>query len=127
MDNNYTIYDNNPSAGTNYYQLIQYDIDGKATYYGIRTVILNLSKVANIKIYPNPLSDHLGILLNDYAGKSIKVNLFDINGGIIMRQEMATSTGRSYYQLKLNTKLSAGHYIRVHGDGLEQSFKVAIR
>ena len=122
---NYTVFDNNPSFGANYYQLIGYDMDGKGVNYGIRNVSSNYSSVVSVKIYPNPLNNHSGVLLTDFSGKKIKVNLIDITGRNIMRKEITTFNGQGYFPLKLNSKLVPGQYILiVQGDGVQQSLKV---
>ncbi|MBA4140548.1 MAG: hypothetical protein H0X70_08605, partial [Segetibacter sp.] len=38
----YTTYDNNPSKGTNYYRLLQYNLDGRRTDHGVKTVSFNV-------------------------------------------------------------------------------------
>ena len=80
-----------------------------------------------MEIYPNPSRSFAGIFLKNYSGKNIKVNLFDPTGKVILKKEIATAEGSSYYPLKVNPQLAAGHYIlNVRGDGLRQSLKIVI-
>ncbi|MEO5996663.1 MAG: glycosyl hydrolase [Chitinophagaceae bacterium] len=129
IDNSYTVFDNNPSAGTNYYQLIQYDIDGKAVNYGIRTINTNSLSMFSVKIYPNPVNENTGILLTNIRDKKITVNLVDLLGKVIMQKEITTSNGQGYYKLDMGAKPAAGNYIlHVQGNGgLRESLKVFVR
>jgi hypothetical protein len=125
VKNDYTVFDNNPTTGINYYQLIQYDMDGKSINYGVRKVNANNFSMCSVKLYPNPINDHIGIHLTNFNGKKIKVNLIDMNGRIIWQTEIKTPAGQSYYKLPLNFKPVAGQYIlRVEGEGLRESLKV---
>ncbi|MEJ7737175.1 MAG: glycosyl hydrolase [Chitinophagaceae bacterium] len=127
--NSYGTVDNNPSPGINYYQLIQYDIDGKATVYGIRSVNFNSSTPTYVRIFPNPMNGETVIFLNNYGGKKITVNLIDISGKVVMQRAIETVNGQSSYKLNVDPKLSAGTYIiHVEGEGgLMENVKVIIK
>ena len=125
---NYNVLDNNPLSGTNYYQLIQVDIDGKAVNQGVRVVNFNSNALATITIYPNPVNDGSGILLNDYKGKKISVKLLDISGKVVLKKEINTSGTQRFYNLFSNVKPKAGKYIiHLEGEGgLKENLKVVI-
>ena len=53
---NYNYVDNNPSAGINYYRLLQTDIDGKSSYSETRTVKFSTDSKA-FSILVNPVKD----------------------------------------------------------------------
>ncbi|MEO6933282.1 MAG: T9SS type A sorting domain-containing protein, partial [Chitinophagaceae bacterium] len=127
--NTYTIYDNTPSAGTSYYQLIQYDIDGRAVNYGIRTVNSSNLSQASVKIYPNPVDQNTGIFLNNMKDQKVTVNLFDGLGSILMQKEIKISNGQGYLKLDAGRVLKAGNYILyVQGDaGFRENMKVIVQ
>lgn len=127
--NSYKVWDNNPSTGTNYYQLSQYDIDGKANHYGIRTVQFNSNSVASVSIYPNPVNAGTIVSLSHYTGEKIRLNLVNIYGKIVMQREIRTLNGQGSYPLALDRKLPAGNYIlHVEGDeGLKENLKVIFK
>ncbi|MEO6820373.1 MAG: glycosyl hydrolase [Ginsengibacter sp.] len=126
--NNYTVFDNNPFAGTNYYQLIQYDLDGKATFYGVRAVNFKDVAAVSVKVYPNPMDENTGIFLTNYNGKKIKLNLVDFSGRVIWQSEINTTIGNQYYKLVPGTKPAAGYYIlNVQGEELSKSLTITIK
>jgi hypothetical protein len=124
----YVAYDNNPSKGKNYYRLLQYNIDGRATDQGVKTVSFNVGGIATAKAYPNPSNGNTGILLNNYEGKQISVTVVDMNGKILRSQVIPTPNGQGYYKLNTNSALLKGHYIlNIAGDGLKQELKMIVQ
>ncbi|MBC7886297.1 MAG: T9SS type A sorting domain-containing protein [Ferruginibacter sp.] len=124
---NYAVYDNSPSRGINYYRLIQYNVDGKSTVYGVKTVSFNLNVAPSVKVYPNPSKAGLGILLNNYEGKNITVNITDMQGKSVHPQVVSTTGGNGYYKIDVNRKLSPGLYIlHINGQAISESLKLII-
>ena len=60
-EHNYSFADERPLPGINFYRLKQLDIDGR--YEFSRVVSLQFEDVVQIKTFPNPVSDHVTILL----------------------------------------------------------------
>ncbi|MEJ7828798.1 MAG: glycosyl hydrolase [Segetibacter sp.] len=123
----YIIYDNNPLKGTNYYRLLQYNLDGGPTVHGVEMVSFNVAGLPTVKVYPNPSTRNLGIVLSNYEGKKVSVSIADISGKIISTESIQTNNGPRFY--KLNTsRTMKGHYIlHVTGEGLQQSIKVIMQ
>lgn len=76
--NVYTVTDDYPVPGINYYRLKSIDKDGRYTYSKIARVDFN--KNNTISISPNPASDEMVIRS---GGKISGIILFDINGRIV--------------------------------------------
>lgn len=55
--NHYSVLDEHPYAGINYYRLKQADRDGKSTFSMTKTVVFNADK--KLAIFPNPSSDRV--------------------------------------------------------------------
>jgi hypothetical protein len=56
----YSIYDNSPISGYNYYRLAQFDMDGGVDYYETNAVKISLTYV-KISVYPNPATDIVNV------------------------------------------------------------------
>jgi|GEM_PF-4090797 len=126
--NNYFVYDNSPSGGINYYRLMQYNTDGKATGFGVVTVRFNGDGIPSVKAYPNPSPAGPGIMLQNYKGRNITVTITDMAGRTLQPQLIQTPAGDGFYKINLRNKLAAGQYIlRVSGLGLNENLKVLVQ
>ena len=44
--------------------------------------------LGNIEIYPNPVSDQLNLLLFGINSQNVEINIFDIQGKIVLEEEL---------------------------------------
>ena len=78
----YNFIDQSPIAGTNYYQLLQFDNDGKKTDLGIRAVNVSLNNSHELSMYPNPTT---GIVNLSFEGAIYqKLELVDLAGKTLL-------------------------------------------
>ena len=74
----YSIIDNNPDEGINYYRLKQTDFDGTYTYSKIQAVNFTQSENSYVNIYPNPV---IGQVLNiETNSENSSINLYNCIG-----------------------------------------------
>lgn len=112
----YEFLDKKPFIGTNYYRLIQYDLNGDSTDYGVKTVKFTLNDSENLTIYPNPSkskftisfneiisTEKTNILINDITGKTVYNGFHTVQNGII---DIDTHLPNGYYVLKVVNNLS---------------------
>jgi hypothetical protein len=72
----YSINDNNPFAGWNYYRLKETDKDGK--FYLSPVVSVRFDEPAGIEMYPNPAGNFASI--SSHRDPILEVNVYDITG-----------------------------------------------
>ena len=112
QEKRYNFTDLSPLAGTNYYQLVQYDKDGKKKVLGIRLVKVS-HKVGSLIIYPNPSN---GVVNLSFEANSFqKLELIDLAGKILLTRAI----GRQERTMSLNiSNLAAGIYnVKLTGNG----------
>lgn len=85
----YYFVDVRPLAGPNYYRLKQIDIDGTFAYSPVRSVWLGQDN--GIKLFPNPLKDHL--LISGLSGKE-RILIYDLTGRLVYRAVAGNSEVR---------------------------------
>ena len=85
--NAYSFEDDNPFKDINYYRVKQVDFDGQYDYSDV--VVINNGNETNelvVKLYPNPANDYVLVQWNKNS-RSSHVQLIDINGKILLKQE----------------------------------------
>ena len=83
--------DNSPlMPATNFYRLLMQDADGNYKYSKILTVKYTGELSLDIQLSPNPTSGMLNIQLPDGLKGTISLQVFDLNGRVIKRQNFAS-------------------------------------
>ncbi len=125
QQNKYFLYDQHPSNGVNYYRLIQYDNDGKSQELGVKVVTFKIEVNWSASVFPNPVTNEVNLVINNYNGKQIQVLMADMNGQVVHQEKINMVTGKNSYRLNLNKEMAAGQYIiTIYGDGLKEAVKV---
>lgn len=78
---NYAFTDNSPNDGKNYYRIRQVDIDGKASYTDIRSLVFE-SLLTKISISPNPAKDKILLTIKGKL-ENTKVLLLNTAGQVL--------------------------------------------
>lgn len=94
----------NGTAGNIFYRL-QINDKGKFTWSPVKQVSVE-SPEKNLRIYPNPATDHIDIATGT-ANSDWQVDLLSASGGIVQRGSFLQS---NLLHLSFNTRLSAGTY-----------------
>ena len=83
-NSSYQFADRNPINGISYYRLKMNDIDGK---YDYSKIIIVKTKVAMIKINPNPVSSRMDILLSEkFINQPVVFQLLNNNGAVVLKK-----------------------------------------
>lgn len=75
---NYSVLDESPLKGYNYYRLRMLDMDNKATQTGVKK--LYFSQVYSIAVSPNPATDFIKVDVSGNSGKAYTVSVTDASG-----------------------------------------------
>ncbi|MBA2250295.1 MAG: Ig-like domain-containing protein [Chitinophagaceae bacterium] len=119
--NAYTVTDNFPLSGINYYRLKQVDVDNKFAYSEIRNV--SFGTKASVIIFPNPAKDFLHIVLTKSNNTPVIIQLQDVSGKIISQ----FTTNENLIKIDIR-KFSAGTYfVKVIGDNIFNTQKFLIQ
>ena len=100
--NNYSLIDNSPLHGINYYRLRQVNSDGNYVYSNV--VYVDFSLLTGLKLYPNPAKDYVTVYGLSPNSKNTLL-LINSTGGILSINEVYASS----YNLNIK-QLSAGTY-----------------
>ena len=105
--NRYSLTDNiaNNIGTTVFYRLKKNDKNGTSTYSDVLKI--DLSKVEEIEIYPNPVNNMINIKTDNYSSKNVEITLNDALGRCMLRKTVLSDNG----QLHLSTQnIPRGNY-----------------
>ncbi len=118
----YSHTDNTPLKGKNYYRLVQYDLDGKSVYYGIK--LLNFELTSEIKILPNPIADRFSISIQSKQTSIVQITVFDIHGRQVTEFKKDIRTGNNLIPV-VSKEWAAGFYtIKIDQDGMLTNHRI---
>jgi hypothetical protein len=124
---NYTVYDDHPFGGMNYYRIKQFDTDGKYSISDTRSLKMILEKYS-VTVYPNPARSDINFILKNYSGTRITAILSTIGGKMIHEETIQVNQSGNTYKLNLARKPASGLYIlQLKGEGLSENIKVFVQ
>jgi choice-of-anchor B domain-containing protein len=107
--NNYVLFDENPTVGTNYYRLKTIDTDG--SFKLSKTISVEFSHAKNaVYLFPNPTKNRVYLSENTLKDGQI-VEILDISGKIVLRSTVRE--GRGGFDIQ---HLTNGDYFLKIGD-----------
>lgn len=107
----YSYNDEKPLAGTNYYRLRQIDKDGKESYSSIVALkSISITKAEITRVYPNPVSEQLNIVLNTPISEKVNIRITDLVGKTIAEKMLQTNQGDNNIQFN-TSNLNRGTYL----------------
>ena len=81
-NNEYSVIDDSPLEGVNYYRLKMVDRDGRFSYSPVRSVVI--SNYEEVSVYPNPAADHITL-----KGSNIKqVEIVNAYGATVLSKKV---------------------------------------
>jgi len=107
------------------YNLTVFGLDNGDDYVLNDTLILSIVNTEieeSVTIFPNPFNDHLNVIINSKADRTIRVTLYNVAGMKVYSTDEPLTEGEN--QILINTfKLSPAPYIlNIHGGTFSKSY-----
>lgn len=114
--NDYSVNDNTPLKGANYYRLKQIDNIGKFAYSSIQSVYFSDKGTVGFSFYPNPAKNNLNVALETIKNKNASLTLVDNVGKIVKLLNISNHNSNSNISLNI-ANVNKGVYFLVLKDG----------
>ncbi|QEK51534.1 T9SS type A sorting domain-containing protein [Pedobacter aquae] len=125
----YTVVDNFPFNGSNYYKLLQYDLNGKVNEKGIKAVNFDLGNQKDAStIYPNPIAASGTATIKFRTDlKPKKLSLISSQGQVVYAETLKQESGAST-SLQLKDQLTPGvYFLNMEGDFSKEVLKLIVQ
>ena len=108
--NNYTIIDEQPNEGINYYRLKQIDKGGKYSYSNIVAANLKASNINGFSLVQNPVADVVKMNVNAVQSEAAKIIVTDVYGRTVQMGNINLVKGFQTNSIWVN-QLARGNYM----------------
>ena len=125
----YSFVDEKATPSVTYYRLKQLDNDGKFAYSKVVTV--NGAKVTKLeftRIYPNPVSDKLNVVVVAPKADKVSFVVTDMAGKVVLQQAASVAEGNNNISLNIQ-QLNTGNYLvkAICAEGCETAVKKFVK
>jgi len=116
----YSLWDERPEPGLNYYRLRQVDFDGRETYSDLVVVRVGKADTGELQAAPNPASGQLFVQWPETGSEDAALYIADANGRLV--QSIAIPVGATGTSLDIGD-LAPGAYVLRQQDGREVRYR----
>jgi uncharacterized repeat protein (TIGR01451 family) len=118
----YTFVDYAPQAGVNHYRLREVDLDSKAQYSSVISILPAGRDAQIIKAFPNPFNVYTNISITSSQEQTVRLILSDIAGKTIITRNEVCTKGQNTILLDQAAQLNEGTYLLqvITNEGIQQ-------
>ena len=117
----YSLLDQYPNTGINYYRLKTVDLDSKYSYSAVKYGTISNSKNESISIYPNPIIDDVPVVIKSSSTEFYTVFITDVLGNRISPVYCFSNFTES---VPMKDYSSGIYFLNYSKNGLTQVFKI---
>ena len=122
--NTYTVHDDQPTAGTNYYKLSQTDRDGETKELGIRAVNYK-GGTGGYTLVPNPVSGNFVVLASGAEEPAIgSLQIFNSTGRLVYELNNGSYLATNRLELPLGNLPNGVYWLKINENGRAETLKL---
>jgi hypothetical protein len=107
---NYSVIDESPVKGTNFYRLEQVDLDGKTSFSKVVSVRFADKETAGLSFFPNPTKDKVVVLVDNIENNKANIEIVNLQGKVIKTISLTEQQSNSNIMIEVSN-LSKGMYL----------------
>lgn len=118
---NYTLFDNAPMNGVNFYRLKMVDNDGSYEYSKIRQAIFNTNYTAEVA--PNPAKDVINLFVTKTGNLPAKIELVNVEGKVMYK----TTSNQTHIPINTQGMAKGLYFVKVIETGKVSTIRVMLQ
>ncbi len=122
-DKSYSVVDDRPVQGINYYRLVQVDADNNKHIHETRKV-LNEKVLLKVKVLPNPVSSEVTAYITLSRPQQVSVTITDMSGKVLQMKAGYYKEGSSGISLPTESLASGIYLLRTNGEDFSDIQKI---
>ena len=126
VNKNYTVIDNSPIKGMNYYRLVQVDNDGKQTYSSVVSVKFAGNDGLGITFYPNPVKSKLTVQLDNISNNATSLTLVNVEGKVVRSKMLNQQNSNTTISFDVANIIRGVYYLVIKDGQISKASKVII-
>lgn len=109
-------------SGTNYYRMMQKDINGLGVASDVLQVRTNYkNELEIVSLYPNPIMDQLMLNLYTPINTKVRINILDLAGKLISQEQVSLNAGATLHKQNMSSLASGTYVLHVLGSNGQTS------
>jgi predicted esterase len=121
----YSIVDELPKPGANFYRLALVNADGNKEYFEVKKLNIPIHWSGKINI-PNPAKGTLDIYINLDKKERIQIQVFDLNGRLMKEVKKEFNPGLTENKIDVSSLSHGTYLIRVTGETISVNKKIIV-
>ncbi len=114
VQNNYVFSDDSPVEGSAFYQIVQFDQDGRSSSTEVIEIEFSLDvELAWTQFGPNPVVDHARMGFTAPVASTYQIQVFDLKGQIVHQSQLQANAGNNLHDLDLSQAASGMYILRL--------------
>ena len=123
--NSYDYVDNNPVEGSNFYKIVQVDIDGNRGESEVLTVTYQIpSGLFWTAVGPNPVESVINLQFSSEKTQQLTLQVIDIQGRMVRNQQVEARAGNNSLDMDLSTEANGFYFLRIVGASAKLEKKI---
>lgn len=124
LKNEYSVIDDNPHAGINYYRLVQTDADNRKHYFEVRKVMNAGGNEIKVQVIPNPVKNDVTAFINLAKSQRVIITITNASGAVLKTRTAVYGQGNTGITIPVTDLPKGVYFMRVLGEDFSEVKKV---